>query len=125
MKKVKIALLVISLFFVVVLGTLVIGNNFNLTIKAGEEVQYVALGDFALGFIPVVRDFKSIAYTVAGGLLIVFSILAGTTVLGNSAPKKAKKKVSKRVSKRVSKKVAEIKAPAQATQQPAKIKVKF
>jgi hypothetical protein len=123
MKKVKIALLVISLFFVVVLGTLVIGNNFNLTIKAGEEVQYVALGDFALGFIPVVRDFKFIAYTVAGGLLIVFSILAGMTVLGNSAPKKAKKKVSKKASK----KVVEIKAPAQAqaAQQPAKIKVKF
>ena len=61
-KKGKIALLVISLFIVLVFGALVMGHFYNIKVEA---------------YIPVVRNYMWIAYTVAISLLIVFSILAG------------------------------------------------
>lgn len=69
-KKGKIALLVISLFFVLVFGALVMGHFYNIKIDK-------PLSDHLIDYIPVVRIYMWIAYTVAISLLIVFSILAG------------------------------------------------
>lgn len=66
-KKGKIALLVISLFFVLVFGALVIGHFCG-----------IKLGDHLLNYIPLVKDYKWIAYIVSVSLLIIFAILAGT-----------------------------------------------
>lgn len=88
MRKLKIALFVVSLAFVVILGALVIGNNFNIEVKAGEGTAITALGDFALGYIPFVRDHKWIVYVVAEVLLIAFAGTAGFTL---TALKKRKK----------------------------------
>jgi hypothetical protein len=89
-KKGKIALLVISLFFVLVFGALVMGHFYNIKVEAyqltptGENNYDVApikidkpLSDHLIDYIPVVRNYMWIAYTVAISLLIVFSILAG------------------------------------------------
>lgn len=80
-KKGKIALLVISLFFVLVFGALVMGHFYNIKVENNYDVAPITidkpLSDHLIDYIPVVRNYMWIAYTVAISLLIVFSILAG------------------------------------------------
>jgi uncharacterized protein YneF (UPF0154 family) len=76
-KKGKIALLVISLFFVLVFGALVMGHFYNIKVEAYQLTPDKPLSDHLIDYIPVVRNYMWIAYTVAISLLIVFSILAG------------------------------------------------
>lgn len=98
MKKLNIALLVISLFFVVIFGALIIANNYTINVVVGEESQVRAVGDYVLDFIPVVKNYKQIDYTVAGALLIAFSMLAGASAsnIAKTNKKIKRKKITKK-----------------------------